>query len=201
MNAVAPQSPSDAVPRGILGDDDQCRSAVFYFCNARPGVAVLGQMLEAVTDAGRRALVLTRTRPHALLLSRGLWSYRRAAFLPHGVDGPSAHLQPILISHEPFNANGADVLVLPDGEQIRDLSVRAGDEFAPSFRLILIALDATDPQAVAMAGRSWTALRGGGYETFAFEREAPAAARRSAAPVRIVSDLDSPVPLRWHRTA
>ena len=199
MNESAPQSLPAAIPRGILAESAERPLAAFHFCNVRPGAAVLGQMLEPVVRSGRRALVLTRTAARAALLSRGLWCYRRTAFLPHGTDGEKAALQPVLLTATPVNVNGADVLVLPDGEPIGDIELRvaAAPEFLRGFALVVTLLDATDPDAVRSAGRSWAAARDLGFETVAFEREAPAAARRGGPAAS--SDLESPVPLRWHR--
>jgi DNA polymerase III subunit chi len=204
MNEAAPQSLPASVPGGILDNVDARLQAVFYLSNSRPGAAVVGQLLDAaVVRAGRRALVLTRSAPAAAQLSDGLWAFRRNSFIPHGLDGPAAHRQPALVTAVASNANTADVLVLPDGESLRNLAPDAGigvrGEFLSQFRLILLLVDSRDAEAMRSAAQSWRDALALGYETSAFEREVPAAVRRVAsAPL---SDFESPVPLRWHRRA
>lgn len=203
MNEVVPQSIPPSIPGGILGDIDARPHAVFYLCNSRPGAAVVGQLLDAiVVRAGRRALVLMRSSSAADLLSKGLWAFRRNSFIPHGLDGATARLHPALVTASVHNANGADVLVLPDGESLRNLASRAATTgeaaFLAQFKLILLLVDARDALAMRSVAQSWSDARALGYETVAFEREAPAAAR---AGVTEFSDFESPVPLRWHRRA
>jgi DNA polymerase IIIc chi subunit len=205
MNETSLQSIPPSVPRGIIDNiDGRRRHAVFYFCNSRPGAAVIGQLLDTViVRASRRALVLTRSASAATLLSKGLWAFRRNSFIPHGVDGANAHLQPALITAVPYNANDADVLVLPDGESLRNFapdaaSGNAGD-FLARFPLILLLMDTRDDAAMHSAAQSWNDALALGYETSAFEREVPASVRRVASAAS--SDFESPVPLRWHRLA
>lgn len=203
MNEAVPQSIPASIPRGIIEDTDR-RHAVFYLCNSRPGAAVIGQLLDtAIARAGRRALVLTRSLPAASLLSKGLWAFRRNSFIPHGVVGPNAHLQPALVTAVPENHNGADVLVLPDGESLRSFApgIERDDpgSFIPQFNLILLLVDSRDEAAMRSAAQSWRDALKLGYETSAFEREVPPSARRAASAPS--SDFESPVPLRWHRLA
>lgn len=205
MNDAMPQRPQSPVPEGILAATESRAAAVFYFCNARPGAAVIGQLLDAaVSRSGRRALVLTRSAAAAETLSKGLWSYRRNSFLPHGTDGPNAWRQPALITPTPVNANGASVLVLPDGETLRsfapDAPLGIGGDFLTGFNLLLILVDARNEASMRGAAQSWADARTIGYETYAFGREIPPAARKTAS-ASAASDFDSPVPLRWHRLA
>lgn len=202
MNDGASQSIPPLVPGGILGNIDACSCAVFYLCNSRPGAAVVGQLLDAVVvRARRRALVLMRSAAAAGLLSKGLWAFRRNSFIPHGLDGTASHLHPALVTSVVQNANGSDVLVLPDGESLRNLAPCAGTTgdrgFLGQFRLILLLVDARNQSAMRSAAQSWRDARALGYETLAFEREAPASVRRIV-PADF-SDFESPVPLRWHR--
>lgn len=203
MNEAPSQSIPTSIPRGIIEDTGR-QQAVFYLCNTRPGAAVVGQLLDTViARAGRRALVLTRSFAAASLLSKGLWAFRRNSFIPHGVDGPNAHLQPALVTATPENQNGADVLVLSDGESLRSFApdVERGDpgSFVPQFNLILMLVNSCDDLAMKSAAQSWRDALALGYETLAFEREVPTAARRTV--VSPSSDFESPVPLRWHRLA
>jgi DNA polymerase IIIc chi subunit len=204
MNEATSQSIPAPIPGGILDRVKARRQAVFYLCNSRPGAAVVGQILDAVVARnGRRAVVLTRSSAAAALLSNGLWAFRRNSFIPHGLDGAAAHLQPALITAVAHNPNNADVLLLPDGESLRDLAPDADMKdpggFLLHFRLILLLVDSRDAEAMRSAAQSWRDAITLGYETSAFEREIPASARRiaSVAP----SDFESPVPLRWHRLA
>lgn len=115
----------------------------FYHLTTTPLERALPKLLERVLATGRRALVVAGSPERVEALAETLWTYDPASFLPHGtaVDGHAA-LQPIWLSAEDENPNGAKVLVLVDGVALPGLD---------RFERCLDIFDGNDPAQVAAA--------------------------------------------------
>jgi DNA polymerase-3 subunit chi len=89
-------------------------------------------------------------------LNQHLWTYGDRSFLPHGSarDGESA-MQPIWLTAEEENPNGAEVLFLTDGAE----HAQPG-----GFRLVCELFDGRDPEAVEAARARWRGYRAAGHE-------------------------------------
>lgn len=112
---------------------------------------VLPALLEKVLAAGKRAVVMLGSEERVEALNLHLWTYDDRGFLPHGSarDGVPAE-QPIWLTTEDENPNGAAILVLADGARSRKV-----DQFARCLELF----DGNDATAVTAAR-----LRLKGYE-------------------------------------
>lgn len=121
----------------------------FYHLTERPLEAVLPVMLERSLARGWRAVVRGTDPDRLEALSHALWTWREESFLAHGsaADG-TPHLQPIWLTPEAANPNGANALFLVDGAE-------AGAEELAGMELSAILFDGLDEAAVGRARAQW----------------------------------------------
>ena len=127
----------------------------FYHLTRTPLERALPRLLEKVYASGARAVVMTGSAERVAALDAVLWTYDPASFLPHGSarDGAPQE-QPIWLTAEDENPNGASVLVLTDGAR----SARVA-----AYARCLEMFDGRDPAAVAAARERWRAYREAGH--------------------------------------
>jgi len=128
----------------------------FYHLQRQPLERALPKLLERVVASSMKALVLADNEERVGMLNSTLWTYDQDSFLPHGSgkDG-DAELQPIYLTVEEDNPNRANVLVLVDGGQHKDLA---------QFDRCLDMFDGNDQDAVAQARTRWKAYQDAGHE-------------------------------------
>ncbi len=128
----------------------------FYHLQRQPLERALPKLLERVVASSMKALVLADNEERVGMLNSTLWTYDQDSFLPHGSgkDG-DAELQPIYLTVEEDNPNRANVLVLVDGGQHKDLA---------HFDRCLDMFDGNDQDAVAQARTRWKAYQDAGHE-------------------------------------
>mgnify|MGYP000967735444 CR=1 FL=1 len=126
---------------------------LFYHLEARPLEAVIPQLLEKTIERGWRAVVECGSRERAEALDAQLWTFRDDSFVPHGLagDGNDA-LQPIILTTETDNPNGANVRFFVD---------RAVPQSPEDYQRIVFLFSGLDPDAVAEARLAWRALKPG----------------------------------------
>ena len=119
----------------------------FYHLLATPLERALPRLLERARAGGYRIIVRAASSERVEHLNAVLWTYDEASFLPHGSarDGNAAN-QPIWLSAEGENPNGAAMLVLVDGVEAEDLA---------SFTRVADLFDGNDPAAVERARERW----------------------------------------------
>jgi DNA polymerase-3 subunit chi len=127
----------------------------FYHLTRTPLERALPRLLEKVAGSGRRAVVLTGSEERAEALNALLWTYDPGSFLPHGTarDGNPGE-QPIWLTPQDENPNGATVLVLVDGM----VSARLD-----AYERCLDLFDGNDPDAVAAARERWREAKQAGH--------------------------------------
>ncbi len=127
----------------------------FYHLKSLTLERALPQLLEKAYAGGYRVVVLAGSAERVDHLNALLWTYSDAAFLPHGStkDGNPAH-QPIWLTVEDENPNGADMLVLVDGATSRQID---------RFRRVLDVFDGNDEAAVAAARQRWQQAKAAGH--------------------------------------
>ena len=127
----------------------------FYHLTRTPLERALPKLLERVLAGGMRAVVVSGSAERVEALNAALWTYEQLSFLPHGStkDG-QAEEQPIWLTTEDENPNGATVLVLTDGVS----SAKVG-----AFARCLDMFDGRDPEAVAAARERWKAMKAAGH--------------------------------------
>jgi DNA polymerase-3 subunit chi len=128
----------------------------FYHLTVRPLEWALPKLLERTLESGARALVVVSSEARAEALNAHLWTYDANAWLPHGAekDGNAAD-QPIWLTTNDDNANGADFLFLADG---------AVNDHVADFTRVFELFDGRDDEAVAAARNRWKAYREAGHD-------------------------------------
>jgi len=127
----------------------------FYHLLATPLERALPRLLERARAGGYRIIVRAASSERVEHLNAVLWTYDEASFLPHGSarDGNAAN-QPIWLSAEGENPNGAAMLVLVDGVEAEDLA---------SFTRVADLFDGNDPAAVERARERWRRAAAAGH--------------------------------------
>ncbi len=130
--------------------------ALFYHLEQRSLEGVLPTLVERTLERGWRAVIQAGSDERVSALDALLWTYRDDSFLPHatGSDGP-ADKQPIFLTTNADNPNGAQVRFLVDGAQ--------PDTFAGYARLVFL-FDGHDPDAVATAREQWQEAKTAGCQ-------------------------------------
>ena len=119
---------------------------------------MLPLLLEKSVERGWRAVVETSSRERASALDAMLWTFRDDSFLPHGISGEVTDPdQPVLITTDEANANGAQVRFFVD---------RAVPQTGEGYQRIVYLFSGHDPDAVGEAREAWKALRDGNELTY-----------------------------------
>ncbi|OAM84296.1 DNA polymerase III subunit chi [Devosia elaeis] len=131
---------------------------LFYHLESQPLEAVIPLLLEKTLERGWRAVIEVGSRERAEALDSHLWTFRDDSFLPHGLAGDEADaLQPIVLTTEPDNPNGASVRFFVD---------RAVPQSGDGYQRLVYLFSGHDPDAVAEARLAWKALREGNAVTY-----------------------------------
>jgi len=128
----------------------------FYQLRRQALEQALPGLLEKVLAAGKRAVVMAGSEERVAVLDDALWTFGQGTFLAHGSarDG-NADRQPIWLTAEDENPNGASVLVLTDGAA----SDRIGE-----YERCLEMFDGRDEGAAETAKERWRAYSDAGHE-------------------------------------
>jgi DNA polymerase-3 subunit chi len=128
----------------------------FYHLLSMSLERALPKLLERAWAQGHRVVVRAASSDRVEHLNAVLWTYEEAAFLPHGSvrDGNPA-MQPIWLTHQVGNPNGASMIVLVDGLEVEDFDAftRGADVF-----------DGNDARAVEAARVRWRRAREAGHK-------------------------------------
>ena len=128
----------------------------FYHLQGQPLDRVLPNLLERSLERGWRIVVQAASDERVEALDAHLWTYRDDGFLPHGTyrDG-EAQAQPVLITVNDENPNGANVRFLIDGASL--------PADAAAYQRIVLLFDGQDPDAVVQARERWGAAKAAGF--------------------------------------
>jgi DNA polymerase-3 subunit chi len=127
----------------------------FYHLRTTALERALPQLLEKILARGDRAVVMAGSVERVSALDDALWTYNERSFLPHGTarDGYPED-QPVWLTTEAENPNGAKVLVLTDG---------ATGEVG-GWSMVLEIFDGNSDDAVTAARERWKAHKAAGHE-------------------------------------
>lgn len=121
----------------------------FYHLTRSTLDEALPRLLEKAYAGGHRVVVRSADPERIELLNRILWTYGKDSFLPHGARSDGfAEDQPIYLTAQVENPNGATILVRVDGAEAPDLA---------AFTRCLDLFDGGDPDAVERARQRWRA--------------------------------------------
>ena len=128
----------------------------FYHLQRRTLEQALPKILEKVLERGWRAVVLAGSPERVDTLNQHLWTFDAGSFLPHGAarDG-FADQQPVWLTSDDENPNGATVLVTVDG---------SFSDHMDRYDLICDLFDGNDPDAVTAARDRWKTCKAAGFD-------------------------------------
>ena len=127
----------------------------FYHLQRSSLEAALPRLLSKALDAGMRAVVIAGSNERIEALDAALWTFDPASFLPHGTARQDdADHQPIYLTTDEENPNGATLLVCADG---------AEPGFVGDFARCLDLFDGNDAEAVDAARARWTRFKEAGH--------------------------------------
>ena len=137
---------------------------LFYHLERQPLERVLPTLVERTVARGWRAVVQAGSDERVEALDGLLWTYTDDSFLQHGTkkDGHIAE-QPVFLTTEETNPNGANVRFLVDGAELTELT---------GYDRIVYLFDGHDPSAVARARAQWTAAKSAGH-TISYWQQSP----------------------------
>ncbi len=133
---------------------------LFYHLERRGLDDVLPDLVEKSLERGWRAVIRAESAERASAVDSLLWTYEEQSFLPHAQagDGDAAR-QPVLITTEEGNPNGAQLLFLVGGAAAPDWN----GEIAKNFARIVILFDGRDPGALDIAREAWKSAKASGH--------------------------------------
>jgi len=128
---------------------------LFYHLTRRRLEQALPDLLGRCLERGWRAVVKCGTPERAAALNGELWTFDKAAFLPHGLaeDG-HADRQPIYLTAGDERPNKADVLFLVGG---------ADSAAYEDYQRVCDMFDGNDDDAVQAARERWKAAKAAGH--------------------------------------
>jgi DNA polymerase-3 subunit chi len=138
---------------------------VWFYHLERTGLdQALPELLEKTLARGWKAIVRTRAAERVEHLDGWLWSYRDESFLPHApASEPGAARQPILLTTEFDNPNGAEALFLIDGAETGDLA---------GYARCVVLFDGGDDDQLKAARGLWTTLKRQGFPASYWKQQA-----------------------------
>jgi len=130
----------------------------FYHLQKSTLEQVLPKLCEKAYMTGSHIKVLVGTEERVDFINSLLWTYNEESFLPHGSkkDG-FAEDQPIFISSEENNENGASLLILVDGA-MPDIKV------LQEYERVLNIFDGSNDHSLNNARSYWKEIKNDGGE-------------------------------------
>ena len=127
----------------------------FYHLLTTPLERALPRLLERALAQGHRIVVQAGSPERVEHLNALLWTYDEATFLPHGSarDGNPA-AQPVWLTHQPENPNGATIIFLVDGVEVEELT---------GYARCIDMFDGNNPDAVVGARGRWRTASAAGH--------------------------------------
>lgn len=137
----------------------------FYHLQKQTLEDVLPKLLEKAYSSGSKIKVKVGTEARVDFLNSLLWTYNDESFLPHGSkkDG-AAELQPIWLSADDDNPNGASMLFLTDEAMLSESDTEI-------YTRIFNIFDGNNYEALQNARDLWKNLRSSGAELHYWQQD------------------------------
>ena len=127
----------------------------FYHLQSQPLERALPALVEKAVARGWRVIVQTVDDLRLRAVDDLLWTYAPERFLPHGIgSAPNAARQPVLVTCEGGNPNGAAARFYVDG------AVIAPDD--ATYERVILLFDGRNEDELDAARRQWSRLKGDG---------------------------------------
>ena len=131
---------------------------LFYHLERRGLDDVLPGLIEKTLERGWRAVIRTESSERADAIDNLLWTYSEQTFLPHAQSGDGdPKRQPVLITVEDENPNGANVLFCVGGAA--PVWERVGD-----LTRVVLMFDGRDADALGKARVAWKDAKAAGHD-------------------------------------
>jgi len=117
----------------------------FYHLERTELERALPPLLEKCLQRGWRALVRARSAERIAQLDTAIWTFRDDSFVPHGHEGDPKR-QPVWLTMEGGNPNGAQALFLVDDAEPGDLA---------GFERACLLFNGNDASALESARSRW----------------------------------------------
>jgi len=138
---------------------------LFYHLQGQKLEGVLTPLLEKSLERGWKAIVQGASEERIEALDAYLWTYRDDGFLPHGTwREPEAASQPVLLTPNDGNPNGATIRFLIDGAPL--------PADAEIYQRIVLVFDGEDEEAVAAARERWSEVKAKGFDATYWQPDA-----------------------------
>jgi len=129
---------------------------LFYQLERQPLDRVLPGLLEKTLERGWRAVVQVGGEERLEALDTLLWTYREDSFLPHGTASDGfADRQPVFLTMNEDNPNGATVRFFVDGADCQDLE---------AYARVVYLFDGRDEGGREGARAQWKAAKARGFD-------------------------------------
>ncbi len=130
---------------------------LFYHLQNMALEKVLPPLVEKSLARGWRVVVQASSEERVEALDGHLWTYRDDSFLPHATwRAPDAAEQPVLLTIDSANPNGAHVRFLVDNAAL--------PADAAQYQRMVLMFDGDDDDALAQARAAWTASKDSGHD-------------------------------------
>ena len=149
----------------ISANDADMTEILFYHLQGQPLERVLPTLLEKSLERGWRVVVQAASEERVEAIDAHLWTFRDDSFLPHGTHKQAeAAEQPILITVNDDNPNGAQVRFLIDGAPV--------PADASPYQRIVLLFDGDDEDVVSSARTRWSEAREKGLDATYWQPDA-----------------------------
>jgi DNA polymerase III subunit chi len=130
---------------------------LFYQLKGQSLEQMLPPLIQKSLERGWRVAIQAASDERVEALDAHLWTWRDDVFLPHGTwrDAEAAE-QPVLLTVEATNPNGAAVRFLVEGASM------PGD--AAAYQRLVVLFDGEDPEALEQARARWSKAKEEGFE-------------------------------------
>ncbi len=140
---------------------------LFYHLERRALEDVLPGLLEKSLERGWRAVIKTESSERSDALDNLLWTYDEASFLAHAQAGDGdPKRQPVLITVEDENPNGAQILFCVGGAEPSDWKSLS------ALARVVMLFDGRDQASVEQARAAWKKAKDAGHDV-TYWKESP----------------------------
>jgi DNA polymerase-3 subunit chi len=153
---------------------------ILFYCLERRSIEdILPGLLERTIERGWRAVVRVDSNERLNGLDAYLWSYSEQSFLAHGT-GQIGHAsrQPIYLTTENENPNGANVLFLAGGE----IPSQWDNVKFAEFNRVVVIFDGQNAETASAAQASWQNAQQSGHNAAFWRQNASGKWEQHAAP-------------------
>ncbi len=130
--------------------------AMFYHLTRNPLEVTARNLLTRAYAQGLRVRIRGHDPARLDWLDQALWQGDKAGFLPHGIAGRGHDAdQPILLTTQDHDPNGAQILMLIDNAE-------AAPDVVADLERLWVLFDGNDPDSLSQARAQWKAMAAAG---------------------------------------